>query len=198
MVVEPLGFTTVVLLLAGGTRPVSVEGFAWHDRDVVTEQSPAFDRRAARSRPPASYWFRLGWFERAEFYIDGEIGAAESCAGLSEPSDQALEHVRRAPHADRPRRRVPEGVLPRLSREPDITRYMPSLRIAPLAARTAMPPATAVDMLRTSAGVDSRDPISWCGADRWPAITHSPPTPRFCPMHTCCQLFDVGIWLHGY
>ncbi|MEU6726346.1 aminoglycoside phosphotransferase family protein [Nonomuraea wenchangensis] len=137
VVLEPLDFTTVVLLAAGGARPVCADGFAWHGQEAVTGQSPALDRRAARSRPPAPDWFRPGWFERAESYIDQELKAAGR-ARLG-PSRQikhwSMSAVLRTP-TDRGDLYL-KAVLPRLAREPDITRYLASLRIAPFAAITA-------------------------------------------------------------
>ncbi|MBE1582375.1 hypothetical protein ACFPOI_26050 [Nonomuraea angiospora] len=140
VVLEPLDFTTVVLLAADRARPVSADGFAWHGHDAVTGQSPVLDRRAARSRPPASDWFRPGWFERAESYIDGEIKAAGRVR--LGPSRQikhwSMSAVLRTP-TDRGDLYL-KAVLPRLAREPDITRYLASLRIAPFATITAMSP----------------------------------------------------------
>ncbi|MDX3110314.1 aminoglycoside phosphotransferase family protein [Nonomuraea angiospora] len=138
VVLEPLDFTTVVLLAAGGARPVCADGFAWHGQDAVTGQSLVLDRRVVRSRPPASDWFRPGWFERAESYIDEEIKAAgrvrlgpsrqikhwSMSAVLRTPTDCGDVYLK--------------AVLPRLAREPDITRYLASLRIAPFATITAM------------------------------------------------------------
>ncbi|MGW6503867.1 aminoglycoside phosphotransferase family protein [Nonomuraea angiospora] len=138
VVLEPLDFTTVVLLAADRARPVSADGFAWHGHDAVTGQSPVLDRRAARAQPPASDWFRPGWFERAESYIDGEIKAAGRVR--LGPSRQikhwSMSAVLRTP-TDRGDLYL-KAVLPRLAREPDITRYLASLRIAPFAAITAM------------------------------------------------------------
>ncbi|MEZ7126709.1 aminoglycoside phosphotransferase family protein [Nonomuraea sp. AD125B] len=138
VVLEPLDFTTVVLLAAGGARPACADGFAWHGQDAVTGQSLVLDRRAARSRPPVSDWFQPGWFERAESYIDEELKAAGR-ARLG-PSRQikhwSMSAVLRTP-TDRGDLYL-KAVLPRLAREPDITRYLASLRIAPFATITAM------------------------------------------------------------
>ncbi|MGA5757732.1 aminoglycoside phosphotransferase family protein [Nonomuraea bangladeshensis] len=138
VVLEPLDFTTVVLPAAGGAGPACADGFAWHGQDAVTGQSPVVDRWAARSRPPVSDWFRPGWFERAESYIDEELKAAgRTRLGPSRQIKHwSMSAVLRTP-TDRGDLYL-KAVLPRLAREPDITRYLASLRIAPFATITAM------------------------------------------------------------
>ncbi|MEV5498622.1 aminoglycoside phosphotransferase family protein [Nonomuraea fuscirosea] len=154
VVLEPLDFTTVVLLALGGARPVCADGFAWHGHDAVSGQSLVLDRRAARSRPLASDWFRPGWFERAESYIDGEIKAAGR--GRLGPSRQikhwSMSAVLRTP-TDRGDLFL-KAVLPRLAHEPDITRYLASLRIAPFATITAISPDDRWWLAEDFGGVD--------------------------------------------
>ena len=156
VVLEPLDFTTVVLLAADGARPVSADGFAWHGHDAVTGQSLVLDARTARSRPPAPDWFRPGWFERAESYIDGEIKAAGRLR--LGPSRQikhwSMSAVLRTP-TDRGDMYL-KAVLPRLAREPDITRYLASLRTAPCATITAISPGDRWWLAEDFGGVDGR------------------------------------------
>ncbi|MEV0235355.1 aminoglycoside phosphotransferase family protein [Nonomuraea sp. NPDC050786] len=154
VILEPLDFTTVVLLAAGGARPVCADGLAWHGHDAVRGQSPVLDGRAARSRPPASDWFRPGWFERAESYIDGEIKAA---GRVRLGSSRQIKHwsmsaVLRTP-TDRGDLYL-KAVLPRLAREPEITRYLASLRVAPFATITAMSPGDRWWLAEDFGGVD--------------------------------------------
>lgn len=154
VVLEPLDFTTVVLLAAGGPRPVCADGFAWHRYDAVSGQSLVLDRRAARSRPLASDWFRPGWFERAESYIDGEIKAAGRVR--LGPSRQikhwSMSAVLRMP-TDRGDLFL-KAVLPRLAHEPDITRYLASLGIAPFATIIAISPDDRWWLAEDFGGVD--------------------------------------------
>ncbi|MEV4582605.1 aminoglycoside phosphotransferase family protein [Nonomuraea jabiensis] len=154
VVLEPLDFTTVVLLAAGGTRPVSADGLAWHGHDAVAGQSVAFDRRAARSRPPVSDWFRPGWFERAESSIDAEIKAAGRVrlGPTRQIKHWSMSAVLRTP-TDRGDLYL-KAVLPRLAREPDITRYLASLRIAPFATITAVSPRDRWWLAEDFGGVD--------------------------------------------
>ncbi|MFI6742237.1 aminoglycoside phosphotransferase family protein [Nonomuraea sp. NPDC050451] len=154
VVLELLDFTTVVLLAADRARPVRADGFAWHGHDAVTGQSRVLDRRAARSRPPASDWFRPGWFERAESYIDGELkGAGRVRLGPSRQIKHwSMSAVLRTP-TDRGDVYL-KAVLPRLAREPEITRYLASLRIAPFAHIIAMSPGDRWWLAENFGGVD--------------------------------------------
>ncbi|MFI6743427.1 phosphotransferase family protein [Nonomuraea sp. NPDC050451] len=153
VVLEPLDFTTVVLH-AHGSRLVSADGFAWLGPEAVSGQSVVLDRWVARSRSPASDWFRPGWFERAECYIDGELKAAgrvrlspsrqvkhwSMSAVLCTPTDQGDLYLK--------------AVLPRLAREPDITRYLASLGVAPFAVITAVSPGDRWWLAEDFGGVD--------------------------------------------